>query len=59
MTARFVHETPPQRVVFASFEAAEHVPGDIADLARKAAITDDRRQEFILLSDILGATAGS
>jgi alcohol dehydrogenase class IV len=29
VTARFVHEALPQRVVFASFEAAEHVAGEV------------------------------
>ncbi len=32
MTARFVHETLPQRVAFASFEAAEQVAGEVARL---------------------------
>jgi maleylacetate reductase len=32
VTARFVHETLPQRVVFASFEAAERVAGEVARL---------------------------
>ena len=32
MTVRFAHETLPQRVVFASFQAAEHVTGEVARL---------------------------
>ena len=32
MTVKFAHETLPQRVVFASFEAAEHVTGEVARL---------------------------
>jgi maleylacetate reductase len=32
VTVRFAHETLPQRVVFASFAAAEHVAGEVARL---------------------------
>jgi alcohol dehydrogenase class IV len=45
--ARFVHETLPQRVVFASLQAAEHVTGDVAERARKAA---EERDADVLVS---------
>jgi maleylacetate reductase len=72
VTVRFAHETLPQRVVFASFEAAEHVagevarlgacramvmhvPGDVAERARKAA---DKHNVDVLVSIGGGSATG-
>lgn len=59
MTARFAHETLPQRVVFASFQAAEHVTGEVARLGASRPMVIAAETESALADPLVAALAVS
>ena len=55
MTVRFAHETLPQQVVFASFQAAEHVTGEVARLGASRPMVIAAEAESALADPLVAA----